>query len=94
MLFYWSFSVPPAFAAASKLNLRIPEDLSIISFAGESHQRIGLSSTAMLEPETDMGREAVAMLRKKMKSKKEDIASVKLNYLFADMKTCTKASEK
>ena len=93
ILFYWSYSVPAVFAAASRLDLRIPKDLSIITFAGESHRRIGLSATAMLEPEMDMGREAVAMLRKKMNLKQKKIPSERLDYVFAEMYTCQKAPD-
>lgn len=91
MLFYWSYSVPSVYAAAARLDLRIPKDLSIITFAGESHLRIGLTATAMLEPETDMGREAVNMLRKKMTLKQKNIPSKRLEYIFAPMYTCQKA---
>ncbi|MBN2512587.1 MAG: LacI family DNA-binding transcriptional regulator [Sedimentisphaerales bacterium] len=91
MLFYWSYSVPSVYAAAARLDLRIPKDLSIITFAGESHLRIGLTATAMLEPETDMGREAVSMLRKKMTLKQKNIPSKRVEYIFAPMYTCQKA---
>jgi DNA-binding LacI/PurR family transcriptional regulator len=91
MIFYWSYSVPAVYAAAARLELQIPRDLSIITFAGESHLRIGLSATAMLEPETDMGREAVEMLQKKMSQKQKNIPSKCLDYIFAEMYTCQKA---
>ncbi len=91
MLFYWSYSVPAVYAAAAKLDMRIPKDLSIITFAGESHLRIGLAATAMLEPETDIGREAVDMLRKKMTLKQKNIPSKRLDYIFAEMYTCQQA---
>ena len=91
MLFYWSYSVPAVYAAAARLDLRIPKDLSIITFAGESHRRIGLAATAMLEPETDIGREAVDMLRKKMSQKQKNIPSKRLDYIFAEMYTCRQA---
>jgi LacI family transcriptional regulator len=88
MLFYWGYSVPAVFSAAARLNLQIPRDLSVITFAGETDQRIGLFATAMIEPETNMAREAVNMLRKKIKTKMEIIPSKRLDYLFLDMKTC------
>jgi LacI family transcriptional regulator len=90
MLLYWSYSIPAVFSAASRLGLQIPRDLSIIAFAGESHQRRGLTASAMLEPETDMGREAVFMLRKRKSTKQVDISSKILNYIFLDMGTCSK----
>jgi LacI family transcriptional regulator len=88
MLFYWSFSIPAVLMAASRLNLLIPNDLSILTFASESHQRIGLTATAMLEPETNMGREAVAMLSKKIIAREIVSPSIKLDYQFLDMGTC------
>lgn len=93
MLFYWSYSVPAVYAAAARLELQIPRDLSIITFAGESHRRIGLTATAMLEPETDMGREAVEMLHKKMTLKQKNIPSKRLDYIFAEMYTCRRVSD-
>lgn len=92
MLLYWSYSIPPVQMAAYRLGLNIPNDLSIITFACESHQRIGLTATAMLEPETDMGSQAVAMLEHKMKTREKNTPSVKLDYLFFDMGTCAKVS--
>lgn len=94
MLFYWGYSVPAVFSAASRLNLQIPRDLSVITFAGESDQRVGLCATAMIEPETNMAREAVTMLRKKIKTKQENVPSKRLEYLFLDMKTCSRMGEK
>ncbi|MFA5292311.1 MAG: LacI family DNA-binding transcriptional regulator [Phycisphaerae bacterium] len=91
MLLYWSYSIPSLQTAANRLNIHIPEDLSVLTFACESHQRIGLTATAMLEPETNMGREAVAMLIKKMQTREKNTPSVMLDYNFLDMGTCTKA---
>jgi LacI family transcriptional regulator len=90
-LLYWSFSIPPLQKAAYNLNLNIPGDLSVITFACESHQRIGLTATAMLEPETDMAQQAVAMLAQKMHTRDANTPSVKLDYYFLDMGTCDKA---
>lgn len=93
MLFYWSNSIPALLLTASSMNLRIPEDLSIITFAGETHQRMGLPATAMLEPETEMARETVAMLTKKMQTGQQNTPSVRLDYHFLDMKTCARVPE-
>ncbi|MFA5554971.1 MAG: LacI family DNA-binding transcriptional regulator [Phycisphaerae bacterium] len=94
MLFYWSTSVPPLLAAVSQLNLRIPEDLSVITFAGESSERTGLYAASMLEPETLMGKEVVAMLREKIAEKTKAIPSKKLDFNFAQMHTCAKPPKK
>ncbi len=93
MFFYWSYSVPALYSAATRLNLQIPSDLSVITFAGETDHRVGIYATAMVEPETDMAREAVAMLRKKIKTKKENIPSKRLEFHFLDMKTCSRVNE-
>lgn len=94
MVFYWSYSAPAVFQAASRLNLQIPRDLSIITFAGESHKRLGLTTDAMLEPETNMGREAVSMLGKKIENKKKNIPAKSLDYLFHEVGTVAKPSNK
>ncbi len=91
ILLYWSFSIPAVQMAAYSLNLSIPNDLSVVTFACESHQRIGLTATAMLEPETDMAQQAVAMLAQKMQTRDINTPSVKLDYYFLDMGTCAKA---
>lgn len=88
MLFYWSFAVPAIFAVAQRLELQIPRDLSVMTFAGESHQRVGLNTTAMLEPESKMGNAAVDMLWEKIESEKERCPSKKLDFFFVDMHTC------
>jgi len=92
ILLYWSYSMPAVQMAAYRLGLNIPGDLSVITFACESHQRIGLTATAMLEPETDMGCQAVAMLGRKMHTREKNSPSVKLDYLFLEMGTCAKLS--
>jgi LacI family transcriptional regulator len=92
MLLYWSYSIPAVFSAASRLGLHIPHDLSIIAFAGESHQRRGLTASAMLEPETDMGRTAVSMLQERMRTKQDNIPSKVLQYIFLDIGTCSKVA--
>lgn len=91
IFFYWSTSIPPLLAAASRLNISIPNDLSVITFSGESSYRTGLYATAMLDPETDMGREIVAMLKEKMVNKTKDMPSKRLDFHFVDMYTCAKA---
>ncbi len=90
VLFYWSTAVPSVFMAASQLNLSIPKDLSILTFAGESNYRFGLCATSMLEPEADMGKEVVAMLKEKMADKMKDVPSKKIDFRFVDMYTCAK----
>jgi LacI family transcriptional regulator len=94
ILLYWSFSIPAVQMASYHANLNIPKDLSVVTFACESHQRIGLTATAMLEPETDMAQQAVAMLAQKMQTRDANTPSVKLDYYFLDMGTCAKAPEK
>ena len=90
ILLYWSYAVPGVLTAASRLDLQVPRDLSLMTFAGESHQLVGLSTTAMIEPEGGIGDAAVAMLWQKFKTKKENLPSKRLDYYFLDMHTCWK----
>lgn len=54
--------------AAGELGLKIPRDLSVITFAGEDFQVQRLPIDAMVEPEYQMGVEAVRLLQRKIES--------------------------
>jgi len=82
MLLYWSSLAAPIVQAARKLNLRIPEDLSLITFASYLSQNTGLTIDAMLEPEIEMGIKAVRMLNKKIKNPGKRFSSQAVDFTY------------
>jgi LacI family transcriptional regulator len=90
MILYWSSLVPAVLSAARKLGIFIPNELSLITFAGCLSYDSGLSINAMIEPEEKMGIESVGMLDKKIKKHDETIESLSLNFSYFDMGSCKK----
>jgi len=82
MLLYWSSLAAPIVQAARKMNLRIPEDLSLITFASFLSQHSGLTINAMVEPEIEIGVKAVHMLNKKIKSPGEKFSSQSVDFSY------------
>ncbi len=68
LLTYWPSIAFPIIQAARILKLHVPQDLSIITFASCMAESGGLSIDAMIEPEIEMGIEAVKMLNEKIKN--------------------------
>ena len=85
---YFSIFVPTILWAASKLGIRIPEDLSLITFAAEDLREQGLAVSAYAEPHYQMGIEAVDALRTKIASSKANMRSKELDFIWKDMGTC------
>ncbi len=92
ILTYWSHSMSGVYKAANRLNLRIPGDLSIITFAAESSIELGLNTTAMIEPEYEIGCAAVDLYIKKEEEGVKQPARV-LDYRFNDMGTCVRLNQ-
>lgn len=58
--------LPIHLAAVARCGLRVPEDLSLATFSPYVVDQVGVEMTKMLLPEQAMGREAVAMLLRKI----------------------------
>lgn len=87
---YFSIFVPTILWAASKFGIRIPEDLSLITFAAEDFREQGLAVSACAEPHYQLGMEAVDALRMKIASGKANSKSKELDFIWKDMGTCTR----
>jgi LacI family transcriptional regulator len=87
---YFSIFVPGILWAASKLGIRIPDDLSLITFAAEDFRETGLAISAYAEPHYQMGLDAVDALRTKIASPTANLKSRELDFIWKDMGTCTR----
>jgi LacI family transcriptional regulator len=92
ILTYWSHSMGAVYKAANLLKIKIPDELSIITFASESSIELGLNATAMLEPGYKMGCAAVDLYLTKEEKGVKQPAKI-LDYEFYDMGTCVKPSK-
>lgn len=89
---YWISSALPLLHAAFKLGLRVPQDLSIITFNSESFggnllRESGLYITSMIEPEFEMGRSAVRMMMEKIKKPSNTLPSKVLDFKLEELGT-------
>lgn len=82
MMLYWSSLAAPIVQAARKVNLRIPEDLSLITFTSYLSQNTGLTIDAMVEPEIEIGVKAVHMLNKKIKNPGVKFSSQSVDFSY------------
>ena len=84
LLLYWASLTAPIICAARQVGLRIPQDLSIITFSGYLAQNIGLTINAMVEPEIEVGAKAVDMLLKKINHPGRKYKSQSVNFSYWD----------
>ena len=59
-------TLPVHLAAVAHCGLRVPRDLSLVTFSPFVEDDVGVAMTKMMLPEREMGREAVELLRRKM----------------------------
>ena len=82
LVLYWSSLAAPIIQAARNAQLRIPEDLAIITFSSYLSQNTGLTIDALIEPEIEMGEAAVKMLMKKIKNPRKKYRSKSVDFLY------------
>jgi LacI family transcriptional regulator len=85
---YFSVFVPAILRAAEEVGIRVPQELSIATFAPESFREHGLTVSAMLEPHYQMGREAVQLLRARVTGPSRKLPSSPLDFMWLDLDTC------
>ena len=88
IVLYWSSLVPAVLSSARKLKINIPDELSIVTFAGCTTLNDGLCASAMIEPEREMGIESIKMLNRKIKMPDKRIQSLPLSFAYYDAGTC------
>jgi LacI family transcriptional regulator len=85
---YFMVFMPALLRAAAAAGLRVPQDLSVATFAGHDYRAQGLMTSAMLEPHHAMGREGVRMLRAKIDAPARPLPPSRLDFDWFDMGTC------
>lgn len=85
---YFSIFLPAILWAAAQLKIRVPEDLSIITFAAEDLHEQGVTVTSLVEPHYRMGQEAVRVLNERLERPTARLASRSLDFVWQDMGTC------
>ena len=96
VLCYFATFVPALLRVAAERGVRVPQDLSVVTFAAEGYRDQGVAVSAMLEPHYDMGRAAVRMLRRRIDSggpdAPPDAPSDVYGFTFEDLGTCAAPS--
>lgn len=93
IVLYWAIASTGLLIAVRELGLSIPNDLSIITFASESATPQGLSVSAYLEPENEMGRASVQMLNELIENEPVDIPSRIVDFHYLDLGSVARCSE-
>jgi LacI family transcriptional regulator len=81
-------ALPILLAASVELGLRVPQDLSLVTFSEHLEDTCGIALTTMILPEFAIGQAAVKMLLSKMASPAEEIASQAIDFALATGQTC------
>jgi LacI family transcriptional regulator len=79
--------------AAAMLNLRIPEDLSVATFAGEPLSELGRPISSVMLPERELGESAVRMLLRKLSTPNKPIVSESLPCTWREGRTVAQAPQ-
>jgi LacI family transcriptional regulator len=87
MVCYFSIFVPALVRAALEAGVRVPQDLSIVTFAPENHREQALMVSAMVEPHYRMGQEAVRALQVKIKQSGESVPPRMPDFQWLEMGT-------
>jgi len=88
LICYFSIFLPALMQAAAEAGIRIPRDLSVVTFSPENYREHGVITSAMIEPHYRMGQESVRMLHAKIKKPLDSIEPKKLDFSWRDMETC------
>jgi LacI family transcriptional regulator len=85
---YFSVFVPAVLHAASTVGLKVPQDLSVVTFGAENLREHGLTVSAMLEPHYRMGQEAVRLLLHRITRPSREAPPRQMDFEWFDMDTC------
>lgn len=88
LLCYFSVFVPAILRIAAEIGIRIPRDLSIVTFAADSDHERGTPVSAMREPHYQMGLEAVRSLCGKIDAPHRAVRPNELGFIWQDAGTC------
>jgi len=85
---YWITSFAPLVRVLWRTRTRVPEDVSLCCFAGESMPGGALRISGLVEPEYDLGCRAVELLTQKIRSRRKSLPSERLLMHWIDFGTC------
>ena len=74
--------------AAAKLGIRIPEELSVISFVSKYTVFAGIEVSSMTIPFMQVGEESAGMLMAKISGRNEKMKSIPVSYSSPSGRTC------
>ncbi len=80
---YGAAEARAAFMAAKLVGLTVPGDLSILCFDENPHEDLGMKFATLVLPETQLGRDSVAMLMNKIDQPRRRLASQALAFSLA-----------
>ncbi len=75
-------ALPVMLAAITVCHLRVPQDLSIVTFSDQVFEDIGVSMSTMLLPERELGKQAVEMLVEKIGQPQRMVTTRVLPFVF------------
>jgi DNA-binding LacI/PurR family transcriptional regulator len=78
----------PVIHAASRLGIRVPEDLSVVAFSDGMATDLGINLTTMMVPMWDMAHCAVRMLLRKIQARDQELRGEAVEYTFHPGDTC------
>lgn len=74
--------------AAMTMGLRVPQDLSLLSFGPPAMNFVGIPITGLIEPNFAVGTKAVSMLLEKLKNPGRALPSESVSFGFQEGMTC------
>lgn len=78
----------PLMVAALSLGLQVPQDLSVMLFGDATLNFVGTPISSMTEPNAEVGRLAVRMLREKIAAPKQVLAPQSVPFTLSEGATC------
>jgi DNA-binding LacI/PurR family transcriptional regulator len=86
-------ALPILLAASIELGLRVPRDLSLVTFSDNLEDTSGIALTTMVLPEFELGQIAVKMLLAKMADPASELPTRTLSFAMAPGQTCVSPRE-
>ena len=84
-----TYSSPgPIILAAARLGLRVPQDLSVVTFEDAPSTEVGLPVTTMIVPQREVGRAGARMLLERIEDPETALAPRTIPFELAEGASC------